>query len=96
MITLREQFIAVFEVYAVAAGVAEGTLSDRLLRSGARFKRIREGSDISTGTYERVMQWFSDHWPEDAGWPEDVERPKSPSALAASHDAAGKLPEAAE
>ena len=32
------------------------------------------------------MQWFSDHWPADAPWPQDIPRPAptpdSPAALA--------------
>ena len=26
-------------------------------------------------TYERVIQWFSDHWPADLEWPADIPRP---------------------
>lgn len=76
MRTLREKFILVFDTYVAGSGIAESTLSDRLLKSGSRFKRIRESSDISTGTYERVMQWLSDNWPDNAAWPEGVDRPQ--------------------
>ena len=81
MLTLREKFILVFDTFVVHSGVAESTLSDRLLRSGTRFRHIRKSSDISTGTFERVVQWLSDHWPEGVEWPEDVERPQ-PTATA--------------
>lgn len=77
MLTLREQFITAFDAFVASSQVAESTLSDRLLKSGTRFRRIRAGSDISTGTFERAMQWLSDNWPEGAVWPEGVERPSS-------------------
>jgi hypothetical protein len=77
MITLREQFIRAFDAFVAHSGLAESTLSDRLLKSGSRFRRIRESSDISTATFERVMRWLSDNWPEGAEWPEGVERPKA-------------------
>ena len=76
MITLREQFIRAFDAYVATSELAESTLSDRLLKSGSRFRRIREGSDISTGTFERAMRWLSDNWPDGAEWPEGVERPE--------------------
>lgn len=90
MLTLREQFIRAFDAFVAASGVAESTLSDRVMGSGTRFRRIRDGSDIGTVTFERVMQWLSDNWPDNAKWPEGVARP-APSAAA---DAA--IPEVAE
>lgn len=94
MITLREQFIRAFDAFVAHSGLAESTLSDRLLKSGSRFRRIRESSDISTATFERVMRWLSDNWPEGAEWPSDVERPKPIEGRAA--EAAPAIPEAAE
>ncbi|KGF71176.1 hypothetical protein LL06_00865 [Hoeflea sp. BAL378] len=89
--TLREQFIRTFDAFVDATGVGEGTLSDRLLNGGGRMKRIRTGSDIATGTFERVMQWLSDNWPDGAEWPEGVARPGSAPA-----EAEHTIPEAAE
>lgn len=94
MITLREQFIRAFDAFVAHSGLAESTLSDRLLKSGSRFRRIRESSDISTATFERVMQWLSDNWPDGAEWPAGVERPKPIERRAA--EAAPAIPEAAE
>ncbi|MCO6410072.1 hypothetical protein [Hoeflea alexandrii] len=94
MNTLREQFIRTFDAFVDATGVGEGTLSDRLLNGGGRMKRIRAGSDIATGTFERVMRWLSDNWPDGAEWPEGVDRPKTAEDRAA--EAAPAIPEAAE
>ncbi len=36
-------------------------------------------------TYNRVLQWFSDHWPGELPWPPDIPRPApSPDSLAAA------------
>jgi hypothetical protein len=36
---------------------------------------INDGGDIGIARFERAMQWFSDHWPENVEWPPGVPRP---------------------
>lgn len=42
---------------------------------GAFFKRLEAGASCTVETYEKVMAWFSAHWPKDRAWPREIERP---------------------
>lgn len=56
-------------------------VSTIVLQRGATLQRVADGdADITTGTYERAMQWFSDHWPDAVDWPEGIERPPANQA----------------
>lgn len=73
--TLRESLITVFDAYVAAGRVGRARLSTIVFGSGMRFDRILEGSDVSTGTFERAMLWLSTNWPDGAEWPAGVARP---------------------
>lgn len=77
MLPLTEQLSLVAETYSAATKVALGTLGDKLLNGGGRFRKIAAGGDLNTKSFERVMQWFSDNWPEGTEWPEGVVRPQA-------------------
>ena len=53
----------------------------RAAGSAKFFRDLRSGerSGCTLQTYERVLRWFSDHWPADLEWPSDIPRP-APSA----------------
>lgn len=74
--TLREQLIAAFETFVSHSRMGQRRLSTILFGSGVRFDQILAGSDFSTGTFERAMKWLSDNWPENAAWPQGVDRPE--------------------
>lgn len=83
--TLKDHLLAVADAYAMARGLSRSRVSTIVLNRGATLDAIAAGTaDITTGTYEKALAWFSDHWPADAAWPEAVARP------------APALPEAAE
>ena len=44
--------------------------------SGDFYIRLKRGHDLTTRRAERVLQWFSDNWPEDLPWPSDIPRPE--------------------
>lgn len=52
---------------------------------GAFFARPEDGHDITSRRAQRIVQWFSDHWPLDLAWPTDIPRPEpaanSPAAI---------------
>ncbi len=73
--TLRDQLILVFETYCRATGRSEARVSTQVLSGGKRILQIRDGGDIGTIGFERAMQWFSDHWPADVVWPDEIQRP---------------------
>lgn len=81
--TLREQFICVASAFALASkGRKTGetqslkSVSTRIFRDGKTVPRVFAGGDITTGSYERAMEWFSTNWPEGAYWPEGIARPQ--------------------
>ena len=51
------------------------TVSWRVLGDTKKLAAIEGGADLNTRRFERAVQWFADNWPEDAVWPEAVDRP---------------------
>lgn len=67
---------ALSDAYAKATDLAEGTISDRVLKGGNRLRDLRAGTaDIGVRRLASAINWFSDNWPEGASWPADVPRP---------------------
>lgn len=81
---LRDQLILVFETYCRATGRSEARVSTQVLSGGKRILQIKDGGDIGTIGFERAMQWFSNHWPDNAKWPEDIDRPEVSQVLEAA------------
>ncbi|WP_246725535.1 hypothetical protein [Beijerinckia sp. L45] len=64
------------DAYADATGLAEGTVSDRVLKGGNRLRDLRAGKgDIGIRRLEQAIKWFSNHWPEGVDWPDTIDRP---------------------
>ena len=76
MKALHESLVALAEAYGRFKGVRLWRVGHLAAGRGAFFVDLRSGRrQCQTGTYERVVQWFSDHWPEDLEWPSDISRP---------------------
>lgn len=69
--------------FCQARGISESRLSSLIFNDGKRVKLLRAGGDISSRKLVQTFQWFSDHWPEGAEWPQDVPRPASPQRTGA-------------
>lgn len=67
--------LAVARQYASAEQIDLSTVSWRSLGDTKKLAALETGSDIQIRRFEKTMQWFSDHWPPSAVWPEGVERP---------------------
>ena len=54
------------------------------------FRDLKEGTrnGCTIATYNRVIQWFSNHWPTDLAWPSDIPRPAPSPGSPASKEAA--------
>lgn len=76
MMIRLEHLLTTVEAYRAATGLAEATISTRVLKDGKRLAALRAGRDIGILRLEEAMRWFSDHWPADAVWPSDVPRPE--------------------
>ncbi len=55
----------------------------RIFAKGDFFKKLQAGGDCRTSTADRAMQWFSDNWPDDLSWPNEIARPPSAKREAA-------------
>lgn len=73
--TLREQLLMIVDLYCASSGRSEASVATQLLSGGRRIQQIRNGGDIGTIAFERVMLWFSINWPDGVGWPCEVVRP---------------------
>lgn len=72
---LTDHLIVLARAYTQATGLKTTTLSYRVFDDTKKLGSILAGSDIQTGRYEKAMQWFSDNWPQDLTWPEEIARP---------------------
>jgi hypothetical protein len=70
-----DHLIAVARAYASAEEIDLSTVSWRALGDTKKLTALEDGKDIQIRRFEKTMQWFSDHWPANAIWPVDVERP---------------------
>ena len=73
--TLRTQLIDLASTYERLAGVTPSSSGKRALNDNTFFSRIAKGDGFNVKTFDRLVQWFSDQWPENAEWPADLPRP---------------------
>ena len=70
--TLRANLLELFDRHPMTPS-AIGTAA---LRDHTFFPRLKKGDmGFNVRTFDRVVQWFSDNWPEGTEWPADVPRP---------------------
>ncbi len=65
------------EQFSAHTGKTLSTIGSYAVRDGKFFARLQDGGDCTTKTVNKVVQWFSDHWPTDLAWPSDLPRPTS-------------------
>lgn len=63
------------DAYGAARGISRARLSTLLFNSGHKLDQVFNGRDVTTGTWERVMAWLHDNWPEGEPWPPGVTKP---------------------
>lgn len=72
----KHALLALAESLAAHQGVTHFAISMRALGKGDFFKKLGQpGAGCHIRTAERLMSWFSDHWPADLEWPRDIPRP---------------------
>jgi hypothetical protein len=80
-----QAFLSVVDAYCAATGLAEATVSTRVLFDGKRIEKIRAGNDIGVRRMEEAVHWFAQNWPPAAKWPRGIARPQaSPESARAS------------
>ena len=88
----RESILLLCDLYCSISGRSGPRISTLIWNHGARLQRIAAGADLATRSYERAVQWLSDHWPSAAEWPPDIPRPTPAPDSPAAQAAAGPPP----
>lgn len=79
---LCEQLVIVSDLFAQARGVGRKRVSTIVLNQGSKLDAIAIGSaDVTTKTWEKAMQYFSDHWVDEVEWPVHIARPLPQSVV---------------
>ena len=76
MKTSVEQLVSLGDTMARHLGVTHWAVSRRLTGKGDFFGRLKDGKDIQTGTFDRMLAALSEAWPADLEWPADIPRPE--------------------
>ena len=63
------------ETYAALKGISPSRVGQTLFSSGAKYRQLMDGADITVGRLEEAVGWFDAHWPEHEPWPEGLPRP---------------------
>ena len=81
-----------FNTYCKQTGKSHWRVSALIVNDGKLYHRISNGGSVTIPTYQKVLHWFSDNWPIDLLWPEDIERPEpGPDSPAAKSVQEGSL-----
>ena len=70
----RHNLIVLAERMGAARGISEARVANLAGCDGNFFSRLRKGRSCRVDTMLRLAQYFSDNWPENASWPDGVER----------------------
>ena len=77
MLTMHTDILSLASCYAEAKRITDSTLAREATGSSTWLKRCASGR-VTIRSAIAVVQWLSDHWPENLDWPSDIPRP-SPS-----------------
>jgi len=72
----RKRLLTVATRYADATNLSLARVATLITGGGVFFKRLEEGRGCTVDSYENCLQWFSNHWPSEATWPDGVARPE--------------------
>lgn len=78
--SLKHHLQKVGEVYAMGHGMSHSATWLAAANDASFMRRIESGGSFSVKTYDRIMGYFSAHWPVDTPWPADIPRPADVAA----------------
>jgi hypothetical protein len=74
-LSLSNQLTAALKTYIKAAKTKPTIVSHAIFGNGSRLTRVlTKNAGLSVDSWEKVMQYLSDHWPTGTVWPENVIR----------------------
>lgn len=75
MENIEKNLVDLCDAYADHLNITHWRVAFLARGDGSFFKRLKEGRTCTLKTSRMVIQWFSDHYPEDLEWPEEIQRP---------------------
>lgn len=70
-----EHLLILARAFSAHIGKPLSTVSSRIFDDGKKLDAIAAGGDLYSARLNMAFQWFSDNWPSDLNWPDDVFRP---------------------
>ncbi|WP_071971953.1 hypothetical protein [Sulfitobacter alexandrii] len=71
----KDTIIRLADAYVEQTKLKLSTVSSYAANDGKFFRNLKLTSDVTIGRANRIVQWFSDNWPADLEWPDDIPRP---------------------
>ena len=75
MQTPIKELLSVADAFGEAKNLARSSVSKMVFGDGKTLDAISRGADMTIGRHARAMLFFSENWPEQTPWPQNVERP---------------------
>lgn len=73
--TLRDNLTALFSAYEAATGTPSGGVARRALNDNTWASKVLAGANFTINSYDRVVVWLAETWPDETPWPEGVPLP---------------------
>lgn len=73
---LRSHLLHLAATYSDATGVSPATIGKRAINDNTFFQRLEAEAGFTVKTFDRVVGWLSDNWPECVVWPSVIPRPR--------------------
>lgn len=78
---IKATLLRTASAFCAASGMSKARLATLMANDGKFLRRVEAGGGFTVATFERSMQWLSDHWPVDTAWPAGVSRPQPAVAV---------------
>jgi hypothetical protein len=85
---LLDNLRAVTAIFCEATGKTPKYVAWQATNNNKFWDQIDQGGGWNIRTYDKILQWLSDRWPEGAEWPEGVTRPPQKPVEQASEEGA--------
>lgn len=74
--TLRSHLLDLMRIFGDATKASAATVGKRALNDNTVLARIAaRDMGFNIRTYDKLVGWFAENWPDGAEWPADIERP---------------------
>lgn len=70
-----EHIIKLARTYSSYTSLSLATVSTYAANDGKLFRRMEDGAGCTIKRANKLIRWFSAHWPADLDWPSDIPRP---------------------